>query len=171
MLSQEAPQAKQTRLRDHLLQRIVTGCYPELLQRSNERCSTAWSQQYISTLIQRDIQDLTHIDHPELMTQLLKLTAFYAGKLINISDLSNKVGLDRPTIKKYLALLEQLFLVEQLPAWHSNAGYYTASSNAQAFEQKAYAASCGEFNPKRLKIQPFCILKMMPLQESSYRSI
>jgi len=120
MLSQEAPQAKQTRLRDHLLQRIVTGCYPEPLQRSNERRSTAWYQQYISTLIQRDIQDLTHIDHPELMTKLLKLTAFYAGKLINITDLSNKVGLDRPTIKKYLALLEQLFLVEQLPAWHSN---------------------------------------------------
>ncbi len=120
VLSQEAPQAKETRLRDHLLQRIVTGCYPEPLQRSNERRSTAWYQQYISTLIQRDIQDLTRIDHPELMTKLLKLTAFYAGKLINISDLSNKVGLDRPTIKKYLALLEQLFLVEQLPAWHSN---------------------------------------------------
>jgi hypothetical protein len=120
MLSQEALQAKQTRLRDHLLQRIVTGCYPEPLQRSNERCSTAWYQQYINTLIQRDIQDLTNIDHPELMTKLLKLTAFYAGKLINISDLSNKIGLDRPTIKKYLALLEQLFLVEQLPAWHSN---------------------------------------------------
>jgi len=54
------------------------------------------------------------------LAKLLNLTAFYAGKLINITDLSNKVGLDRPTIEKYLALLEQLFLVEQLPAWHSN---------------------------------------------------
>jgi len=32
----------------------------------------------------------------------------------------HQVGLDRPTIKKCLTLLEQLFLVEQLPTWHSN---------------------------------------------------
>lgn len=120
MLSQEAPTAGETRLRDHLLQRIVAGCFPEPLQRSSERRSSAWYQQYIGTLIQRDIRDLTHIDHPDLMTKLLKLTAFYAGKLVNPTEMGSKLGLDRLTIKKYMALLEQLFLVEQLPAWHSN---------------------------------------------------
>ena len=54
------------------------------------------------------------------MTRLLKLTAFYAGKLVNLTELGNKLGLDRLTIKKYMALLAHLFLVEQLPAWHSN---------------------------------------------------
>jgi hypothetical protein len=120
LLSKEAPSTRETRIRDYLLQRIVVGCFPEPLQRSSERRSTAWYQQYVSTLIQRDIQDLTHIDHPDLMTKLLKLTAFYAGKLVNLTELGNKLGLDRLTIKKYMALLEQLFLVEQLPAWHSN---------------------------------------------------
>ena len=54
------------------------------------------------------------------MAKLLKLTSFYAGKLVNLTELGAKLGLDRLTIKKYMALLEQLFLVEQLPAWHSN---------------------------------------------------
>ncbi|NOY63268.1 MAG: ATP-binding protein [Gammaproteobacteria bacterium] len=120
MLLQKAPSAKETRLREHLLQRIVAGGFPEPLQRSSERRRAAWYQQYISTLIQRDIQDLTHIDHPDLMTKLLKLTAFYAGKLVNLTEMGSKLGLDRLTIKKYMGLLEQLFLVEQLPAWHSN---------------------------------------------------
>lgn len=120
LLSMEAPTTRDTRLRDHLLQRVIVGCFPEPLQRSSERRSAAWYQQYISTLIQRDIQDLTHIDHPDQMTKLLKLTAFYAGKLVNLTELGNKLRLDRLTIKKYMALLEQLFLVEQLPAWHSN---------------------------------------------------
>lgn len=120
LLSQEAPIAKDTRIRDYLLQRIVTGCFPEPLQRSNERRSAAWYQQYINSLIQRDIRDLTHIDHPELMTRLLKLTAFYSGKLVNLTELGSKLGLNNKTIKKYMALLEQLFLVEQLPAWHTN---------------------------------------------------
>jgi predicted AAA+ superfamily ATPase len=120
LLNQEAPSAQDIRVRDHLLQRLITGCFPEPLQRANERRSTAWYQQYVSTLIQRDIRDLTHIDHPDLMAKLLKLTAFYAGKLVNLTELGAKLGLDRLTIKKYMALLEQLFLVEQLPAWHSN---------------------------------------------------
>ena len=120
LLSQEAPSARETRLRDHLLERIVTGCFPEPQQRSSERRITAWYQQYVSTLIQQDIQDLTHVDHPDLMTKLLKLTAFYAGKLVNLTELGNKLGLTRQTIQKYMALLEQLFLVEQLPAWHTN---------------------------------------------------
>ena len=120
LLNQEAPSAQDIRVRDHLLQRLITGCFPEPLQRANERGSTAWYQQYVSTLIQRDIRDLTHIDHPDLMAKLLKLTSFYAGKLVNLTELGAKLGLDRLTIKKYMALLEQLFLVEQLPAWHSN---------------------------------------------------
>jgi hypothetical protein len=120
LLFMEAPMTQETRLRDHLLQRVIVGCFPEPLQRSSERRSVAWYQQYISTLIQRDIQDLTHIDHPDQMTKLLKLTAFYAGKLVNLAELGNKLRLDHLTIKKYMALLEQLFLVEQLPAWHSN---------------------------------------------------
>ncbi len=120
LLNQETPKTQTIRVRDHILNRLVTGCFPEPLQRASERRSQAWYQQYLSTLVQRDIRDLAHIDHPDLMSKLLKLTAFYAGKLVNLTELGGKLGLDRLTIKKYMALLEQLFLVEQLPAWHSN---------------------------------------------------
>jgi len=120
LLSQEIPTSQSKRVRDHLVKRIVVGCFPEPLQRSTEQRSTTWYQQYIDSLIQRDIQDLTNIDHPELMTKLLRLTAFYTGRLSNLSEMGGKLGLSHTTIKKYMALLEQLFLVDQLPAWHSN---------------------------------------------------
>ena len=81
--SMEAPSTQETRLRDHLLHRVIVGCFPEPLQRTSERRSTDWHRQYINSLIQRDIQDLTHIDHPDMMTKLLKLTTFYAGKWLN----------------------------------------------------------------------------------------
>jgi len=120
LLSQEAPTTRHTRIRHHLLQRIVIGCFPEPLQRTTEQRTTSWYQNYIRALIQRDIRDLTHIEHPQLMSKLIKLIAFYSSKLINTTELGNKIGLDRLTVKKYLALLEQLFLLETLPAWHSN---------------------------------------------------
>lgn len=120
LLSQEVLSTQEIRIRKYLVERIVTGCFPEPLQRNSEQRSTAWYQQYVSSLIQRDIRDLTHIDHPELMTKLFRLMAFYTGKLPNLSELGGKLGISHQTIKKYVALLEQLFLLEQLPAWHSN---------------------------------------------------
>ncbi len=79
-----------------------------------------WYKQYIHSLIQKDIKELDHIDHPEKMLKLLKLTSYYSGKLVNFSELGSKINLNKDTTKKYIQLIEQLFLLKQLPAWHSN---------------------------------------------------
>ena len=50
---------------------------------------------------------------------VLRLTAVVSGQLANFTDLGGRLGLNRVTAKKYLALLEQLFLVERVPAWHA----------------------------------------------------
>ena len=120
LLDLTIPTARVTRIHDYLLERIVSGCFPEPIQRGSERRRSAWYQQYTNTLIQRDIRDLEHIDQPRTLHKLLKLTAYYSGRLINLTELGNKLKLSRTTTKKYMALLEQLFLVEQLPAWHTN---------------------------------------------------
>ena len=120
LLSDDIPSTQEVRIRNYLLKRFIVGCFPEPLQRSTLARSTAWYQQYITSLIQRDIRDLSNIEHPESMSKLVKLTAYYVGKLVNLSEQGNKIGLNRNTFKNYLSLLEQLFLVEKLPAWHSN---------------------------------------------------
>ena len=120
LLRGQVPSARDRRVREHLLTRVVRGCFPEPVQRATERRSSAWYRQYVNTLIQRDIRDFTHIDHPGAMTDLLKLTAIHTGKLVNLTELGNRLELDRQTVKRYMALLERLFLVELLPAWHTN---------------------------------------------------
>lgn len=54
------------------------------------------------------------------MSKLLRLTAVLSGQLVNLTELGGKLGLNRMTAGKYLALLEQLFLVERIPAWHAS---------------------------------------------------
>ncbi len=75
--------------------------------------------QYVNTLIQRDLSDLPGIALTEGMTTLLRLSAILSGQLVNLTDLGGRLGLNRVTAGKYLALLEQLFLVERVPAWHA----------------------------------------------------
>jgi len=154
LLSQEVPTSHDKRIRDHLIQRIVVGCFPEPLQRATEQRSRAWYQQYINSLIQSDILDLTHIDHPELITKLFRLTAFYAGKLSNLSEMGGKLGLSHVTIKKYMALLEQLFLVERLPAWHSNEYKRLIKTPKIHPTDTGIICAVRELNSKRLIQQP-----------------
>lgn len=50
----------------------------------------------------------------------MQLLAYYSAKLINFSEIGSLLELGHNTVKKYISLLEQLFLLETLPAWHSN---------------------------------------------------
>lgn len=121
ILNGEAPTTKETRVRNYLINRIVSGCFPEPIQREKESRIKAWYNGYTQTLIQKDIRDLGHIEHYADMTKLLTVLSLYSGKLINFSELGEKVGLDRVTVKKYITLLEHLFLVDILNPWHTNA--------------------------------------------------
>ena len=123
LLRGDAPSARDVRVRDHLVRRIVTGCFPEPVLRAGERRAAAWYRQYVNTLIKRDVTDLPGIGHVEAMTKLLRLTAVLSGQLVNLTDLGGRLGLNRLTAGKYLALLEQLFLVERVPGMHRRRGH------------------------------------------------
>lgn len=120
ILDAKAPIAKETRIRNCLIERMVTGCFPEAVKRNTEKRIQIWYKQYAQSLIQKDIKEIGGLDHIEKMQKLLKLTAYYSGKLVNFLELGNIISLNNETTKKYIQLLEQIFLVKQLPAWHSN---------------------------------------------------
>jgi hypothetical protein len=111
---------KAERLGKALAERIAAGGYPAALARSTPRRRTAWYRDYIETLVQRDVRDLARIGSLDALPRLLALAAGQTARLINISDLASPFQLSRPTIRDYVTLLERVFLLEELPPWHSN---------------------------------------------------
>jgi len=99
---------------------ICAGGYPAALARSSEKRRIIWYRDYITTLVQRDVQDLSNIHNLDVLPRLLTLAAGQSARLFNAADLAAPFSLSRPTIRDYLTLLEQVFLIEQLPPWHSN---------------------------------------------------
>lgn len=65
-----------------LIKRVVRGGYPEPVTRSISR-SAKWFESYISTILQRDVRDLSNI---EGLTQMPKLLAILAARWITISS-------------------------------------------------------------------------------------
>jgi uncharacterized protein len=111
-----------TESRQELLQRIITGGFPEVVSRKSARRRNAWFGSYITTILQRDVRDLANIEHLTLLPRLLSLLATRSSCLLNYSELSRSLGLPQSTLKRYMALLETTFLVQLLPPWSANLG-------------------------------------------------
>ena len=110
------------RLGPKLGEYIVEGGFPEPLQRSSVRRKNQWHHNYIETLVQRDIKDLARISNLGAIPKILQLAANQSGQLLNISAISAPFQMTRQTVSSYFLLLQHIFLVNVLPAWHSNRG-------------------------------------------------
>ncbi len=105
-----------------LFSRVVRGGYPEAVGRTRLDRRRAWFDSYLSTLMQRDVQDLARIEGLVALPQLLTLLASRVTGLFNVAELSRSIRIPQTTLKRYLTLLETIFLIRFLPPWSGNAG-------------------------------------------------
>ncbi len=106
----------------NLAQKLLTGGYPEVVQRSSERRQASWFQSYLMTLLQRDVQELSRIEGLSSLPNLLNLLATRTGGLLNRADLSRSLNIPNVTLTRYLGLLEAVYLVVNLQPWFTNLG-------------------------------------------------
>ena len=114
------PMFRCERLGGQLVERIVAGGYPAALARPTPRRLANWYRDYVEVLVQRDARDITRVRSLDVLPRLLRAAAARTGQLFNLSALASPFELSRPSIGDYVTLLERLFLLERLPAWHSN---------------------------------------------------
>ena len=105
---------------DSLVEKLIIGGYPEILKRDSEIRRDKWFSSYISAILQKDIKDLSNIEGLTQLPNILKLLAIRAGSTINFSDISRLSGVKNTTLQRYIALLEQVFLINKIPAWTPN---------------------------------------------------
>lgn len=99
---------------------ILTGGYPEAVARKKFERKTAWFRSYLTTIIQRDIRDLSSIDKIAEIPSLIKLLAGRCSSLLNFSELSRSSGIPMTSLKRYFTLLETIFQVYRLLPWTKN---------------------------------------------------
>jgi predicted AAA+ superfamily ATPase len=102
-----------------LPRRVIAGGYPNAFQRSPAR-ALLWQEQYVRSIIERDIHDVSQVKDGENVARFLEYICHQTAQLLNVTELAKALGHTRPTIEKYLAILERLYLVRQLSPWHRN---------------------------------------------------
>ena len=103
----------------HLHERLLRGGYPPALLRSPER-ARQWHRQYLRSVLERDVTDVARVRDPAALGRLVEIVALRPASLLNLSALGTELGMRRETADQYLAVLERLFLLRRLPAWHRN---------------------------------------------------
>jgi hypothetical protein len=99
---------------------VLTGGYPEMLERSDPKRRQAWAREYMRALVQRDVRDIAEIERLDRMTRLLQILAQHSGRLVNLSQIGGQIGLDDKTVGRYVAILEQLFITRRVDPWFRN---------------------------------------------------
>lgn len=108
------------RLGRELADCMVAGGYPAALVRPAGPRRSRWYRDYIRAIVERDVRDLARIQQLDALPRLLELAATQTARLINVSELAAPFQVSRQTVRDYVTLLSRVFLIEELPPWHSN---------------------------------------------------
>jgi predicted AAA+ superfamily ATPase len=103
-----------------LLRAVLAGGYPEAVKRTDEARRRRWFGDYLGLVLDRDVRDIAAVEQLEKLPRLMELLGEHASQLTNYAALGNALGLTKPTVSRYLSILERLFLVQATRPWFTN---------------------------------------------------
>lgn len=106
--------------RDDYLERALRGGYPEAVRRADPGRRARFFESYITDLVNRDVRQLTEIARPADMRRLVNLIAASTASPAVPAAISSRLQLPASTVKRYLNLLDLLFITRHIPAWSTN---------------------------------------------------
>lgn len=96
---------------------MVYGLYPAILNSGQDK---VYLENLIDSVIFKDLVDLSLIENRPAAISILKLLAFQVGQLVNYSDLANRSGVDVKTVRRYLKLFEESYIIFTLLPYRTN---------------------------------------------------
>jgi predicted AAA+ superfamily ATPase len=103
-----------------MIRHWVRGGFPDSLLARSEKMQRKWTRNFIQTYVERDLPLLGLNVERSLIRKVWTMLAHIHGNVLNVSSISGSLGLTAPTVKRYIAFLEDAFLVRQLQPFSIN---------------------------------------------------
>lgn len=84
------------------------GLYPAVMNHADKK---AYLTNLVDSVVFRDLLELSLIEHRAAARSLLKLLAYQIGNLVNVNELAMRLSIDAKTVRRYLTLFEQSFII------------------------------------------------------------
>ena len=131
--------------------RLVRGGLPEAVARTDPRRRGRFLDAYVQNLIDRDVRQLTEIERAPQLATLIRLLAARSGQLVVPGSLESELRISRPTVARYMRLLEEVFLIKRIPGWSRNLGTRATAAPKLIFVDSGIAARLLAFESHALR--------------------
>ena len=98
----------------------VRGGFPRSYLAASDEDSAAWREGFIRTFLERDIPQLGIQIAAGAMRRFWTMLSHYHGQVWNGSRIAAALGLSDKTVRSYLDLLTETYMLRQLQPWHEN---------------------------------------------------
>nr|BFE65422.1 ATP-binding protein [Dactylosporangium thailandense] len=115
------------------LARALRGGYPEAVRRETPRRRERFFEGYLDDVITRDVKQVADIEKAGDMRRLVSLLAAQTAGLLNVNRLAGELSLSAPTVRRYVEILETIYLIRLIPAWSANATTRTVATPKVVF--------------------------------------
>jgi predicted AAA+ superfamily ATPase len=96
------------------------GRLPRSFLASANAASGDWRQDFIRTLLERDIPQLGITIPSETLRRFWTMVAHYHGQVWNAAEFARSLGASENTARRYLDILSGAYMVRVLPPWFEN---------------------------------------------------
>ncbi|OIO73627.1 MAG: hypothetical protein AUJ85_07530 [Elusimicrobia bacterium CG1_02_37_114] len=108
--------------RENVKKLWLRGGLPRSFLAGSDKNSFLWLENYISTFLERDIPQLGITIPVNTLRKFWLMLSHYHGNIMNYSELGRSFGISDMTVRKYIDILEQTFMVRLLQPWFANIG-------------------------------------------------
>jgi len=98
------------------------GGFPLSYLATSEENSHAWRKDFVTTFLERDIPQFGFSIPASALFRFWSMLAHYHGQVWNNAEAARALNVSEGTVRRYLDLLQDLFMVRQLAPWHANLG-------------------------------------------------
>ena len=98
----------------------LRGGFPPSYLAASETDSLVWRGQFIQTLLERDLPQWGVRVPATALRRFWTVVAHYHGQTWSAADPARTIGVSESTVRRYLDLLTDAFMVRQLQPWHAN---------------------------------------------------
>lgn len=98
---------------------ISRATYPEITDKPETERSQ-WFEAYITSILQRDVRQISEIAKLGVLPNLLAVLAARAGGLVNEAEIARTIEQNAMTAKNYRILLQMMFLTFDVRPWFRN---------------------------------------------------
>jgi uncharacterized protein len=140
--------------RTALASRVVRGGFPEAVDRKDPERRDRWFGNYLTTILERDVRALGDISRLEQLPRLLTAIALRSRGSLNKSGLSRELAVPLSSMERYLLLLERIYLLRRLPAWHNRLGPRLVKAHKYLISDPGLLCHLARFDEERLLSDP-----------------